>query len=370
MKPTQIYSVVNSLAKQALGTTALTVVDNQGLVSLGDEVLSSQSTTENFLNTLVDRIAKTIISIRSYTPLMVNMRRDDYEWGRAVQKISFKLGEMVEDDSVTLTNGQSVDMYEVNKPEVIQKMFITSQTFERFVTIQRKWLTQAFQSAGDMDRFISGIYTSIENEFSLAEERLQFDCIANMFGELDGVSSRTISLVTNYNNLTDESLTAETALQSEKFLTYMVTQIKHYSEFMERMSLSYNDGSVSRHTPKALQNLLMQTDASLALENTLLANTFHDFYLDLGLYKTVPYWQAEQSPMDININRASDGAAKNLTDIVACLYDYEAVGTFLSKREVYTTPMNARGKYYNTFWTAEKQFFNDLSENFIVFKLA
>ena len=60
MNTNQIYDIVNSTVSQAIGETALTVVDTQGLISVGDVVLSSSTNTEAFLNTLAQRIGRTI----------------------------------------------------------------------------------------------------------------------------------------------------------------------------------------------------------------------------------------------------------------------------------------------------------------------
>ena len=67
MDTTQIYGIVNSVAEQTMGESAIQVVDTNSLVALGNSVLSSQANTEAFLNTLVQRIGKTIISFRPYT---------------------------------------------------------------------------------------------------------------------------------------------------------------------------------------------------------------------------------------------------------------------------------------------------------------
>ena len=60
----QIFNIVNDTARQTFGETAITVVDTSTLVALGDEVLKSDENTENFTNKLVDRIGRTIFSIR------------------------------------------------------------------------------------------------------------------------------------------------------------------------------------------------------------------------------------------------------------------------------------------------------------------
>ena len=47
MNTEQIYSIVNSAVAQATGSAALTTIDTQGLISLGNTVLSS-STNNSF----------------------------------------------------------------------------------------------------------------------------------------------------------------------------------------------------------------------------------------------------------------------------------------------------------------------------------
>ena len=90
---TQIYSIVNEVAKQAMGSTAIAVVDNAGLVALGNTVLGSDATKNNFINALTDRIGRTIVSFRAYNSHFPDFERDSIEWGNILQKIK-KLSEM------------------------------------------------------------------------------------------------------------------------------------------------------------------------------------------------------------------------------------------------------------------------------------
>ena len=59
MDTTQLYSIVNEVAAETMGSTDIDVIDTNSLVALGDSILSSQSNTENFLNTFIQRIGKT-----------------------------------------------------------------------------------------------------------------------------------------------------------------------------------------------------------------------------------------------------------------------------------------------------------------------
>ena len=52
----QIYEILNSASKQAFGESAVVVTDTSTFIALGSAVVRSDVDTENYLNTLVDRI--------------------------------------------------------------------------------------------------------------------------------------------------------------------------------------------------------------------------------------------------------------------------------------------------------------------------
>ena len=64
MNVNQVYAILNSVAKQIYGSDDVNITNLQGIISLGNDVLSSDTTKDKFLNTLVDRIGKTIVSTR------------------------------------------------------------------------------------------------------------------------------------------------------------------------------------------------------------------------------------------------------------------------------------------------------------------
>ena len=66
MTTEQIYALVNEVNDEAFGSSALTVADTSSLISLGNTVLSSSTNTEAFLNTLAQRIGRTILRFRDY----------------------------------------------------------------------------------------------------------------------------------------------------------------------------------------------------------------------------------------------------------------------------------------------------------------
>lgn len=370
----QIYDIVNSVSSQAFGSTALTVVDEQGLVALGNTVLSSSTNTENFLNVLAQRIGKTIIDDRKYESMFKGLVKGKLEWGNIVQKIKFGLMTAEADESYGLTDGNSVDQYKVRKPIVKQSLFTSDTPWQIHVSIQDAHLAEAFTSAEAMGSFIQGILTAFQNSIETAVENLGRTATCNLIAELMG-TSREIKLVTLYNTakgLTETNkLTAATARYNEDFLRFAVAEINKISSKFQSMTKGiFNDGSVETHTPKANQSMYVTTDFESLLETQMQYAAFHDGYVKLDKFVEVAFWQSIKNPEAINVKKASSGSAVNKTDVVGLLFDDNACGIYQVLNKTIASPVNAAGLYYNLYYHARDLYFNDLSFNAVVFTLA
>lgn len=367
----QIYDIVNSVNKQTMGLTDLTVVDEQGLISLGQTVLTTNGLADTWLNSLAQRIGRTIISFREYKSKYSDMVLDSMQWGNIVQKIKVSMPEATEDESYSLVDGESVDMYKVANPKVTQSFFTTETPYQFFVTIKRTQLEEAFTSTTSMNGFIGAIYGEVQNAIELSLESLARNCINNFIAECRG-TKRVINLLALYNEETGKSLTVKSCKHDKDFLAFCVSRIKLYSNYMENMSTLYNDGTQTRHTPKALQHLRILEDFESRLETVVQYQAFKDGYVKLENYHTTSFWQNAKHPSYINVKKASDGTPVifNPQEVIAILYDRDALGLYKKDSWNSTTPFNSAGGYYNTYYHHKELYFNDLSENFIVFVLA
>lgn len=365
----QIYDIVNSVNKQTMGLTDLTVVDEQGLISLGQTVLTTNGLADTWLNSLAQRIGRTIISFREYKSKYSDMVLDSMQWGNIVQKIKVSMPEATEDESYSLVDGKSVDMYKVANPKVKQTFFTSETPYQFYVTVKRNQLEEAFTSEGAMNGFIGAIYGEVQNAIELSLESLARNCINNFIGE-KFKSQKTINLLAMYNTETGKTLTVNTCLHDKEFLAYCVSRINLYSKYMENMSTEYNDGTQTRHTPKSLQHLRVLEDFESRLETVVQYQAFRDNYVKLNNYHTTSFWQSIKKPDEINVNLASDGKPAHYTGIVAVLYDRDALGLYKKDSWNSTTPFNSAGGYYNTYYHHKELYFNDLSENFVVFVIA
>ena len=373
MDTNQIYELVNNTVAQAIGRTDVTRLDTEGLISVGNVVLSSSANTEAFLNTLAQRIGKTIYRFKDYNNKFKDMVISDMRMGAILQSIKIKMPDAVSDPTYSLTNGESVDHYTVSKPEVVQKLFVTRTPYMFKITIQRETLREAFLSVEAMGSFISLIFGEVRNAIELALENLGRLTLCGAMSEISQ-STQIYRLVTMYNTEYelegDDALTATTALHSDSFLRYAIGQINHIVDMMQDMSTLYNDGSVPTFTSKEDMKIRILSGFKRRLETVTEYAAFHDQFVDVdGSYSTINFWQGEKAPSNVSVKRPSDG--ENFTEdyVVACVHDRDAFGIYQIDETVLTTPVNAAGQYYNQFWHEKQARYIDKSFNMVIFTL-
>ena len=384
----QIYIIVNEVAQQAMGSKSIAVVDNASLIAVGNAVLGSDATKNNFVNALTDRIGRTIVSFRAYYSHYPDFERDSIEWGNILQKIKVGMPDAEEDQSYDLKDGKGVDMYAINKPKANQLLFTTENPWQTHITIHLDMLEKAFLNANEMGAFISAVFGEVQNRIELAMENLSMDCINNYIGELhyrsDTSPHRTIKLVTEFKDKTgvDYTTTPESALKDEEFLKYVVKRINSVSTLLTRMTTnrfnttSYvgigdSTGIYTRHTPTSEQRLILHMDLVNALKTDVNAKAFNMNQVAIDIpYLTVPFWQSIDSPTGISIKLASTNAQKETVSLImGVLFDREAIGTYKKKYRTSTTPVNSAGLYYNVYYHMITMYFNDLTENGVIFIL-
>lgn len=369
MTTEQIYEIVNSVNDQAFGAESLTVVDTSSLISLGDTVLSSSTNTEAFLNTLAQRIGRTILRFRDYRNKLGDMVLNDFEYGAILQKIKVVMPEAEADEMYGLTNGQSVDMYKVAKPEVKQKLFVTRTPYQFKITIQRETLKEAFLGEQEMGAFIGIVFGEVRNAIELSLENLSRVTLATAVCEC-AYAGREVPLVTWYNDEYSKSLTAQTALTDPDFLRFAIREINTKIDAMQDMSELYNDGSVKTFTPKEDMRIRIISPFVRALETSVEYAAFHDEFVSVdNAYTILNYWQAATSPYDAKIVIPSEDEEVTASNVVCMIADRDAMGVYKIEEDVLTTPVNAAGAYYNTFWHEKQLRFIDLSENIYIFTI-
>lgn len=375
-KVEQIYTLVNETAKESMGEKAIAVKDVSSLIALGDSVLSSASDTENFLNTLVDRIARTVFSVRRYETDTEGMVRHPFEYGCIVQKIYVDMPEAKQNNSWEIGKEEYNPVFApVIKPTAKQKLFKGITTWEVDVTIPDYMLRTAFLNETSMATFIDAIFTAMDNMITLALENNANLTRASFIARKikGGKPCGAINLLHEYNTLTSASLTVGSAMMNAEFLAWASRAINLWVKRMSKMSVLFNEEGYKRHTPKDKIVVNLLQDFTSACDTFLGANTFHDELVKLPMYDSVAYWQGAGESFDFNDTSAINikiDESNTITKkgIIGVIYDYEAMGVTLNERRS-TSERNNHDEYTNYYNKANIGYFNDMSENGIVFYL-
>lgn len=370
-----VYAVVNDIEKQALGSINIDVVDTASFIDFGNHVLNSNDYVETFMSTLLLRVARTYDTYRPYEASLIDLTLSNDEWGAITQKIDAEVPEFTADETFELVDGQSVDQYIVRKPTATQKLFVKRSTYSNFVTMSKVLLRGAFRSEEEFNRFTRMVYGKMRTKLDFARENMARLAIGSYIANAG--ANQVVHLLTDYNSEMGlsgaDALTAERALLDKDFLAYAAGTMQLYSDRMRGLSTVYNKEGAQRHTPTREQRFLVYDLFQSRLQHVVQYQAFHKELVELKEFVKVPYWQSEQERTDIKVTVAGENEGESETvevkNIMGFIFDRYALGTFCDIDETETTPLNARARYINTFYFTEQLWFNDLSENGVVFLL-
>ena len=373
----QIYSIMNDVGKQTLGEKAVTVVDTQSFTSLGEKVLKSDTDTENFLNKLTDRIAKTVYAVRNYLGINKNLMREPFDYGVIVQKIHVEMPEAKENNAWKIgEQGYTPTYAPVIKPTVSQKLFNKLSTWEIDVTIPDFMLKTAFLNESSMATFIDAIFTAMNNAMVMCVDNNANLIRANFIGNKihSAEPTQAINLLKDYNTLTNANLTVTSCLRDVDFLKWATMQISLWTKRMRVMSKLFNEDKNSKFTSEEYLVLDVLQDFASSTATFLQSDTYHKELVALPMYNEVPYWQgsgetfafADTSKISVKIDGTNEVTQGG---IIAVAYDYNAIGTTINEPRS-TTERNNKDEYTNYYNKATIGCFNDLGENGIVFYIA
>lgn len=376
----QLYTVLNAVAAQALGSAAVTVTDTTSMVALGDAVLSSANNKDAFVGVLMDRIGRTIVSMRAYNGTEKNpLIRKPFDYGCVLQKIYVDLEDANPNNEWNIgANDYAPSFAPVFKPDVRQKLFNSINTWEYHWTVPDQILRTAFISAQDMQAFISAQAQAMDNSLQLALENAgNLVRATGAAYHIENNGATAINLLAEFNGDSASPLLAADALSNEDFLRYAALRISNVVKYMRNMSRVWNLEAYARHTDSDYAVLTLLQDFDAAETMNLQSGVFHDELVKLPNYNVVPYWQgagqtyafSDTSKIAITIK---DGAStKNVTQtgVLAIVHDVEALGTTVYEIEQ-STERNNKDRYTDYFAHANIGYFFDPSENMAVFYIA
>lgn len=299
-------------------------------------------------------------------------------------------GEIVNAD---LAKSATKSMWEQNQTIPLEMNFAGIDTWEESMTTYEYQVRQAFRNEEEFAQFIAGAMTQKSNDIEMQKESFNrmtmLSALAGRYALKDKIPTSVVNLTKAYNDRFGTTYTSEELRTSylDSFLKFFISTFKIYSDRMTHNSGLYHwtvekDGMIiPRHTPKRDQRLLLYNPLFIEAEAWVFPSVFNDRYLKIDNYEGVDFWQSIETPEAIKIqtsipdvDNTNNGLQKvsaevDIPYVVGALYDRDALMTQFYMESSAVTPLEARKRYYNTWWTFAKNAINDATENMIVFTM-
>lgn len=373
MKVEQVFDIVNEITTEVTGETDLVQKDLSNIVDVGKEILGATD-VDNYVKALTDKIAKVIFVNRKYSGNVPSVMMDAWEYGAVIEKVMTDLPEAQKNESWSLEDKKEYNPNVFYQPKVDAKFFNNKVTFEIDLSFTEKQVKESFTSPSEINSFMTMLYNSVENSFTVKVDGLIMQTINSMIGETvssDNTGIKAVNLLEEYNTLKGASLTVQDALTNDDFLKYASMQMSLYVDRLSKMSTLFNVGGKKKFTPKDKLKVVMLSNFKAAANTYLQSVTYNQEFTKLPNSETVPFWQGSgkdysfSNVSKINVVTGSNGTVEQ-SGILGVMFDREALGvTNLDKRV--TTHFNAKGEFYNNFFKLDCGVFNDINENFVVF---
>ena len=228
----------------------------------------------------------------------------------------------------------------------------------------------------------------MNNKWEQYRENMNRLLLSNMIGakyaNRTTYADHVVHLLSEYNTMTGLTLTAQDVYKPDNitgFFRYVRGRINTLSRRMTERSGLYqfkiNDLEINRHTPYDAQKIYLSADALDIIDTMVNTQTYHDDSLCYADVQAVSYWQAIQNPNQINIKpnyidntgKVVVGEDTQVNNIFGVIFDRDALMYNVKDYSLLSSNMNVRGRYFNTYLSANIQYLTDLSEKAILLLL-
>lgn len=389
MQVKQISTMLNSIFGEILGDGLITE-NLSNIVTAGTVITSSTQFGDNFENyagSIVDKVGKTVFADRVYRAKDLGIWRDSWEYGSVLEKIRCDVGDYDDNCEWDLTKmGQTgldyneniqnhiEEMFKFYPANVQAKYFNTKITFKTIISITRKQLKSAFDSASAMARFIGMIENRVMSKMEIAKDQLQRRALVNLMAHnlKRGTGAKVVDLKAAYEAAGGEVINIfSKAIKDKDWLRFAAKRIEMDRQLMSEPSKVYNNGTFYTHTPVEDSRLIVLADLDAGLKFNLYGDTYNEEFVKLNNYKTLPFWQGTNAAMSIDTRSTihvtdTDGDEVLQSAVLGVLFDKDAVAACNEDPEV-RSQYNADGNFTNYFYTYDCMYYNDFDENSIVY---
>lgn len=378
----QAATLLNAIHSQVTGETGIAPTDVSSFISVATATLKAGY--DPVINAISQVVGRTIFSIRPYSAKFRGILMDSQKWGAITRKIAISDKPMENNKAFDLIDGQSVDMYEVNKPNVIQFNYYGADTFSKSITIYRDQLDNAFRGPDEFGSFMTLITQNALDMIEQSKESMARLALDNFIaGKIDSQNG-VIHLLTEYNQDTGGSFTAVTIKDPANFPAFIkwayariATLTNMMTERSQMFQVQVTGHELNRHTPFDRQKVYLLNWLLNNIDARVLAETYNYKFLEFADVEAVNYWQAIQNPNQVSITPTvlqadgslDTGSAVTQSNVMGVIFDEEAIGITVMNEFTGLTPLNVRGEYWNQYFNYVIRYFNDFTEKGIVLLL-
>ena len=381
----QAATLLNAIHKQVTGEAGIAPTDVSSFISVAAATLNAGY--DPVINAISQVVGRTIFSIRPYSAKFRGILMDSQKWGAITRKIAISDKPMEDNKAFDLIDGLSVDMYEVNKPNVIQFNYYGADTFSKSITIFKDQLDNAFRGPEEFGSFMTLVTQNALDMIEQSKESMARLALDNFIaGKIDNNGADVIHLLTEYNTETgmNPPLTATTVKQPANFPAFIkwayariATLTNMMTERSQMFQVQVTGHELNRHTPFERQKVYLLNWLLNNIDARVLAETYNYKFLEFADVEAVNYWQAIQNPDQISITPTvlkadgslDTGSAVTQSNVMGVIFDEEAIGITVMNEFTGLTPLNPRGEYWNQFFNYTLKYMNDFTEKGIVLLL-
>ena len=377
----QSAAFLTDLYEQASGQKAIAVVDTASFVTVAQATLKMGYDVVS--NSISQVLSRSMFSIRPYTAKFRGIIVDNEKFGNWVRKINYVDRDIVNDERLSIVDGQSYDPWVIRKPINLQMNYYGGETFEDYITMYTTQLDTAFSGPAEFARWAAGVMQNIEDKLEQIREAQARATLLNFVGgKLAGDQGNCINVLQAYKDETGTVLTPANMYADSNYIPFA----KWFYAFVDRLTLMMSERSTKyhinvtnkelhRHTPADKMKGYLSARALTAINSIALPSVFGADRLKMIDWESVNYWQNIDAPEQIIVTPTylqADGTLTeaespvNVANLMGVLFDEEALGMTIINEQMLASPVNPRTATFNTYWHFTTRLYNDFTENGVV----
>lgn len=386
-----ISAVLTEINKLATGNEVSSpIIKTSDFVSVAEATL--RTGYERYTNAISQLLTRTLFAVRPYKAMAPGLQLTPEQFGNHVRKINFFDQDPVKDMAWDLTDGSSVDQWEVHKPKQLQTNYYGQANFSRVVSKPEEQMNSAFRGPDEFAAWWSALLLHMSNQIEQDKQGLSLNLLANIMCGIPTTNPHSVVyLLDDYNAETGQSLTPENVYSPDHFADfaqYAYGRIMDITDMLGARTINYHQNweisgtqyNFVRQTPPNMQRLYLFSGSQRQIQARVLANTFNSDMLSYGEYQMLPFFQSPNEgerntvaavPIITGTNGTAQVAAQatQLTNVFGLITDYDAVGYSPIMQRIAPTTLNARGLYTNFWYHYNYRWYNDFTENSVLFLL-